>query len=59
MSVGSNRASDGVAIRAAPNRFSVRAEVETARVDANLEFFDDFEATVEEDASWAYKFQRE
>ena len=36
-----------------------RAEVETARVDANREFFDNFDAMVEDDASWAYKFQRE
>ena len=36
-----------------------RADVETARVDANREFFDNFEAVVEDDASWAYKFQRE
>jgi hypothetical protein len=36
-----------------------RAEVETARVDANREFFDSFGEMVEEDASWAYKFQRE
>jgi hypothetical protein len=31
----------------------------TARVDANREFFDNFEAIVEDDASWAYRFQRE
>jgi hypothetical protein len=36
-----------------------RAEVETARVDVNREFFDSFDKTVEDDASWAYKFQRE
>jgi hypothetical protein len=36
-----------------------RAEVETARVDANREFFDSFDEMVEDDASWAYKFQRE
>jgi hypothetical protein len=36
-----------------------RAEVETARVDTNRELFDNFEAMVEDDASWAYKFQRE
>jgi hypothetical protein len=36
-----------------------RAEVETARVDVNREFFDSFEALVEDDASWAYRFQRE
>ena len=36
-----------------------RAEVETARVDANREFFDKFADVVEDDALWAYKFQRE
>ena len=36
-----------------------RADVETARVDPNREFFDNFEALVEDDASWAYRFQRE
>jgi hypothetical protein len=36
-----------------------RADVETARVDANREFLDNFEALVEDDASWAYRFQRE
>jgi hypothetical protein len=36
-----------------------RADVETARVDANREFFDNFEVMVEDDASWAYEFQRE
>jgi hypothetical protein len=36
-----------------------RADVETARVDANREFFDNFELLVENDASWAYRFQRE
>ncbi len=36
-----------------------RADVEVARVDANREFFDNFEALVEDDASWAYRFQRE
>jgi hypothetical protein len=36
-----------------------RAEVETARVDANREFFDKFADIAEEDSSWAYKFQRE
>jgi hypothetical protein len=36
-----------------------RADVETARVDANREFFDNFELLVEDDASWAYRFQRE
>ena len=33
-----------------------RAEVESARVDANREFFDKFEEIVEEDAEWAYEF---
>ena len=32
------------------------AECETARVDTNREFFDNFEAMVEDDASWAYNF---
>jgi len=36
-----------------------RADVETARVDANREFFDNFDDIVENDAVWAYKFQRE
>jgi hypothetical protein len=36
-----------------------RAEVESARVDANREFFDKFEEIVEKDAEWAYKFCRE
>jgi hypothetical protein len=36
-----------------------RAEVETARVNVNREFFDSFDEMVEDDASWAYKFQRE
>jgi hypothetical protein len=36
-----------------------RADVEIARVDANREYFDNFETLVEDDASWAYKFQRE
>jgi hypothetical protein len=35
-----------------------RAEVESARVDANREFFDKFGETVEKDAEWAYKFCR-
>jgi hypothetical protein len=30
-----------------------------ARVDANREFFDNFDEIVENDAVWAYKFQRE
>jgi hypothetical protein len=36
-----------------------RAEVESARVDANREFFDKFDEIVEKDADWAYKFRRE
>ena len=36
-----------------------RAEVESARVDANREFFDKFDEIVEKDAKWAYKFCRE
>src|SRR5208283_1935464 len=36
-----------------------RAHVESARVDANREFFDNFDEIVEDDAAWAYKFQRE
>ena len=36
-----------------------RAEVEGARVDANREFFDNFDRIVEGDARWAYRFQRE
>ena len=36
-----------------------RADVESARVDANREFFDFFDEIVEEDAVWADKFQRE
>lgn len=35
-----------------------RSDVEIARVYANREFFDNFEAIVENDARWAYKFQR-
>jgi hypothetical protein len=38
---------------------SARAGVESARVDANREFFDNFDEIVENDAVWAYKFQRE
>src|ERR1039457_1829454 len=33
-----------------------RAEVESARVDANREFFDKFEEIVKKDAEWAYEF---
>jgi hypothetical protein len=36
-----------------------RAEVESARVDANREFFDKFDDIVEKDAKWAYEFCRE
>jgi hypothetical protein len=36
-----------------------RADVESARVDANREFFDNFDDIIENDAIWAYKFQRE
>jgi hypothetical protein len=36
-----------------------RSGVEIARVYANREFFDNFEAIVENDAKWAYKFQRD
>lgn len=36
-----------------------RADVESARVSANREFFDSFDDIVENDAIWAYKFQRE
>jgi hypothetical protein len=35
-----------------------RSEVEIARVYANREFFDNFEKIVEDDAKWAYRFQR-
>jgi hypothetical protein len=35
-----------------------RSDVEIARVDANREFFDNFEKIVEDDAKWAYRFQR-
>jgi hypothetical protein len=33
--------------------------VEIARVYANREFFDNFEKIVEDDAKWAYRFQRD
>jgi hypothetical protein len=36
-----------------------RADVESARVDANREFFDNFDEIVENDAVWAYRFQLE
>jgi len=35
-----------------------RSGVEIARVYANREFFDSFEEIVENDAKWAYRFQR-
>jgi hypothetical protein len=35
-----------------------RSDVEIARVYANREFFDNFESIVEDDAKWAYRFQR-
>src|SRR5580692_9982417 len=35
-----------------------RSDVEIARVYANREFFDNFEKIVEDDARWAYRFQR-
>jgi hypothetical protein len=35
-----------------------RSDVEIARVYANREFFDSFEEIVENDAKWAYRFQR-
>jgi hypothetical protein len=34
------------------------SDVEIARVYANREFFDNFEKIVEDDAKWAYRFQR-
>jgi hypothetical protein len=36
-----------------------RSGVEIARVYANREFFDNFEKIVEDDAKWAYRFQRD
>jgi hypothetical protein len=36
-----------------------RSDVEIARVYANREFFDNFEVIVENDAKWAYRFQRD
>jgi hypothetical protein len=36
-----------------------RSDVEIARVYANREFFDNFEAVVENDAKWAYRFQHD
>jgi hypothetical protein len=36
-----------------------RSDVEIARVYANREFFSNFEKIVEDDAKWAYRFQRD
>lgn len=36
-----------------------RADVESARVELNRQFFDSFDELVEDDARWAYRFQRE
>ena len=36
-----------------------RADVESARVEVNRQFFDNFDEIVEDDALWAYRFQRE
>ena len=36
-----------------------RSDVEIAPVYANREFFDNFEKIVEDDAKWAYRFQRD
>lgn len=36
----------------------MRAEVESVRVHANREFFDQFNSIVEKDALWAYRFRR-
>jgi hypothetical protein len=35
------------------------SDVEIARVYANREFFDNFEKIIEDDARWAYRFQRD
>ena len=35
------------------------SDVEIARVYANRQFFDNFEKIVEDDAKWAYRFQRD
>jgi len=35
-----------------------RSDVEIARIYANREFFDNFDKIVEDDAKWAYRFQR-
>jgi hypothetical protein len=36
-----------------------RAEVESAQVEANREFFENFTGIVESDARWAYKYRRD
>jgi hypothetical protein len=36
-----------------------RSDVEIARIYANREFFDNFEVIIENDAKWAYRFQRD
>ena len=36
-----------------------RAEVESARVEANREFFENFRGIVESDARWAYRYRRD
>jgi hypothetical protein len=36
----------------------MRAEVESTRVHANREFFEQFDQIVEKDALWAYRFRR-
>jgi hypothetical protein len=36
-----------------------RSDIEIARVYANREFFDNFEKIGEDDAKWAYRFQRD
>ncbi len=36
-----------------------RVDVESARVEVNRQFFDNFDEIVEDDALWAYRFQRE
>ena len=36
-----------------------RADLESARVEVNRQFFDSFNELVEDDARWAYRFQRE
>src|ERR1700731_2830150 len=36
-----------------------RAEVESARVEVNREFFENFKGIVERDARWAYRYRRD